>query len=225
MAKGLDYSWGRPDLDEVKRLGYTFVARYAATTTKGITKTEADDIHAHGLGIVLVYESYAGRAKEGRIAGYADGRTALANAHAIGFPDSRPIYFAVDFPAIPADQFAIDGYLNGAAAIIGASRVGVYGSYFVVNRCYRDRSASWFWQTCAWSTGLVSNHAHFLQYLNGQTVGGARVDLNESKQPDFGAWVLDSKRFANSPNPAKPAFHMMTGVELLAMVKNALKKK
>jgi hypothetical protein len=219
--KGLDYSWGRPDLDEVKQQGYTFVARYASLTTKGITKAEANDLYAHGLGIVLVYESYAGRAKEGRIAGYADGRTALTNAHVIGFPDSRPIYFAVDFNGTPADQLVIDEYLRGAAAVIGASRVGVYGSYYVVERCWKNGSAKWFWQTYAWSTGLVSPHAHFLQYLNGQKVGGADVDLNESKQADFGAWILTPKPFINPP---KPTFHMMTGAELLAMVKNALRK-
>jgi hypothetical protein len=222
MAKGLDYSWGRPDLDEVKQQGYGFVARYASLTTKGITKAEANDIHAHGLGIVLVYEGYAGRAKEGRIAGYADGRTALANARVIGFPDSRPIYFAVDFNAVPADQFAIDGYLRGAAAVIGASRVGVYGSYYVVERCWKNGSARWFWQTYAWSTGLVSFHTHFLQYLNGQKVGGADVDLNESKQADFGAWEVPPKPFA-APAP-KPAKHIMTGAELLAMVRRMLIK-
>lgn len=221
--RGIDFSWGRPDLDEVKRQGYGFVCRYASTTTKGITKTEADDIHAHGLGLVLVYESYAGRAKEGRIAGYADGRTALANARVIGFPNDRPIYFAVDFNGGPADQLAIDEYLRGAAVVIGASRVGVYGSYFVVNRCYQNKSAAWFWQTYAWSTGLVSSHAHLLQYLNGQKVGGADVDLNESKQADFGAWVLTPKPLA--PPAPKPGRHMMTGAELLAMVKNALRKK
>jgi hypothetical protein len=221
MAKGVDFSWGRPDLDAVKRQGYSFVARYAATTEKGITKSEADDLHAHGLGIVLVYESYAGRAKEGRIAGYADGKTALANARAIGFPTSRPIYFAVDFNAIPADQFAIDGYLGGAATVIGASRVGVYGSYFLVNRCYQNKSASWFWQTYAWSTGLVSAHAHLLQYLNGQTVGGADVDLNESKQVDFGAWVPDT---APVPKTVKPKIHIMTPAEMLAWIKNLTKK-
>src|SRR5450830_2155709 len=40
----------------------------------------------------------------------------------------------------------------------------------------------------AWSAGKISTRTHILQYSNGQTVGGASVDLNESKQADFGAW-------------------------------------
>jgi len=36
----------------------------------------------------------------------------------------------------------------------------------------------------------ISTRTHILQYSNGQTVGGASVDLNESKQADFGAWGI-----------------------------------
>ena len=192
MAKGLDYSFGRPNLDTVKQQGYSFVVRYLAVNggSKVITETEADQIYAHGLGLVLVYEQYAGRAKEGRAAGKADGQTALTQARSVGFPDTRPVYFAVDYDATGADQAAIDEYLRGAADSIGANRVGVYGSYAVVERCFTKGSAQFFWQTYAWSAGKVSSHAHILQYKNGQTVGGTSVDLNESKQADFGAWGI-----------------------------------
>jgi len=190
MAKGLDYSFGRPNLDTVKQQGYSFVARYLAVDggSKLITKTEADQIRAHGLGLVLVYEQYAGRAKEGRAAGKTDGQTALTQARSVGFPDTRPVYFAVDYETTEADQAAINEYLRGAADSIGANRVGVYGSYAVVERCFTNGSARFFWQTYAWSAGKVSTRTHILQYSNGQTVGGASVDLNESKQADFGAW-------------------------------------
>src|SRR5664280_1562093 len=171
MAKGLDYSSGRPNVDAAKQQGYSFVARYLAVDggSKLITKTEADQIRAHGLGLVLVYEQYAGRAKEGRAAGKADGQTALTQARLVGFPDS-----------------------------IGANRVGVYGSYAVVERCFTNGSARFFWQTYAWSAGKISTHTHILQYSNGRTVGGASVDLNESKQADFGAWGI----LAPVPTPA-----------------------
>jgi len=189
--KILDYSGGRPDPKRVKAEGYGAVARYLFTPTpggKGITKAEATAIRAAGLGLVLIYESYAGRALEGQAAGVTDGKTALAFARAIGFPESRPIYFAVDFAGTSAQQPAIDLYLRGVASVIGAARVGVYGSYYVVERCFANKTAQWFWQTRGWSNGQVSAHTHFYQYLNGQTVGGASVDLNESKQDDFGAW-------------------------------------
>jgi len=189
--KGLDYSSDRPDLTVAKEDGYEFVARYLYLPTKGITKAEAIAIRAAGLGLVLIYESYAGRALEGQVAGAADGKTALAFARSIGFPDSRPLYFAVDFAGTSAQQPAIDAYLRGAANVIGASRVGVYGSYYVVERCFTNNTAKWFWQTRGWSSGKISAHTHFYQYLNGQMVGGASVDLNESKQADFGAWEVD----------------------------------
>jgi hypothetical protein len=204
MAKGLDYSFGRPNLDTVKQLGYSFVARYLAVDggSKLITKTEADQIRAHGLGLMLVYEQYAGRAKEGRTAGMADAQTALTQARSVGFPDTRPVYFAVDYDTTEANQAAIDVYLRGAADSIGASRVGVYGSYAVVERCFTNGSARFFWQTYAWSAGKASTHAHLLQYSNGQTVGGASVDLNESKQADFGAWGIPALVPAPAPVPA-----------------------
>lgn len=217
--KGLDYSSGRPNLDAVVKAGYGFVARYAfASYPKGINKAEADDIRAHGLGLVLIYESYAGRAKEGRAAGGVDGLMALAQARAIGFPDSRPIYFAVDYNAPSSDQPAIDEYLKGAAAAIGIGRVGVYGSYAVVERCHARKTATWFWQTYAWSAGEVSTHAHFLQYKNGQTIGGATVDLNESKQADFGAWtkevvVATPKPAINPPVVTKPNVAMQWALD------------
>lgn len=203
--KGLDYSSGRPDLKKAKALGYGFVARYLFPPTKGITKVEAAAIRAAGLGIVVIYESYAGRALEGQVAGIADGKMALAFAHSIGFPDTRPIYFAVDFAGTAAQQPAIDAYLRGAASVIGAARVGVYGSYYVVERCFANKTAQWFWQTRGWSSGKESIHTHFFQYLNGQTVGGATVDLNESKQDDFGAWEVEvTKPVVTKPVVTKP---------------------
>jgi hypothetical protein len=224
--KGLDYSHSRPDLKRVKALGYGFCVRYLFAPGKGVTKVEAAAIRAAGLGLCVVYEEYAGRAKEGTASGKEDGKIALAFARAIGLPESKPIYFAVDFPATVAQQPVIDLYLKGVASVIGAARVGVYGSYAVVEHCQSIGSARWFWQTYAWSGGKVSPHAHLLQYRNGQVVAGARVDLNESRQFDFGGWMPMVAPIPAKPAVVpKPAFHLMTIAEMLAMVKNALIKK
>jgi hypothetical protein len=237
----LDYSKSRPDPKKVKALGYGAVARYLFASTKGITKAEAIAIRAAGLGLVVVYESYARRAIEGWAVGVADGKTALALARNIGFPENRPLYFAVDFAPTVVELVYIDAYLKGAASVIGLSRVGVYGSYAVVEHCHSVQSARWYWQTYAWSGGRVSVHTHFLQYKNGQVVAGALVDLNKSKQADFGAWMpvttapVPVKPVINPPKPpikpvvkpivAKPAVHLMTPAEMLAMVKNSLLKR
>jgi len=189
--KGIDYASARPDLDEVKSGGFAFVARYvcALVGTKIITKVEADAIKAHGLGLVLVYEQYEKRPLEGRSAGSSDAIVALAQSIAAGFPKDRPIYFAVDFDARPADQPAIDEYLRGAAEVLGLARVGVYGGINLIDRCFASKTASWFWQTGAWSYGKESTHAHFVQMtaLNGSIVGGVKVDVNETRQTDWGA--------------------------------------
>ena len=204
MSKGLDYSWARPNLDDVKSAGFDFVARYLSPIGSGkeISLPEAQQIRSHGLGLALVFESYQFRPKEGRAAGVQDGATALANARAVGFPDDRPIYFAVDWDTTPGDQVVIDEYLKGCAESIGLSRVGVYGSFYVVERCATNGTATWFWQTYAWSGGQVSSHTHFLQYLNGQTVGGGAVDFNESKREDFGAWGMGVSAPALLTTPA-----------------------
>lgn len=202
--KGLDYSWGRPNLDDVKAQGYEFVCRYLAAQGGGkeITKPEAEAIRKRGLGLVLVYEQYVSRPKEGREAGISDAKTAHAQAMNIGFPDDRPIYFAVDWDTTEADQKKIDEYLNGAAEILGANRVGVYGSFYVVERCKQNGSAQWFWQTYAWSGGQISTHAHFRQYSNDVTVAGAAVDINETYQRDFGAWGIGNASPVPQPTPA-----------------------
>src|SRR5664280_1465480 len=192
--KGIDYASARPDLDEVKSGGFAFVARYvcALVGTKIITKVEADAIKAHGLGLVLVYEQYEKRPLEGRSAGSSDAIVALAQSIAAGFPSDRPIYFAVDFDARPADQPAIDEYLRGAAEVLGLARVGVYGGINLIDRCFASGTAKWFWQTGAWSYGKESTHANFVQMtaLNGSVIGGVKVDINETRQDDIGgAWM------------------------------------
>lgn len=193
MEYGFDYASARPDLDALREAG-VFVARYVCAVfgTKVITKEEADDIKAHGLGLVLVYEQYEKRSLEGRAAGHADAIVALAQARAAGFPDTRPIYFAVDFDARPADQPAIDEYLRGAAEIMGLARTGVYGGIHLIDRCWISKTATWFWQTGAWSYHKESIHAHFVQMTaqNGTIVGGEKVDINETRKADWGAaWM------------------------------------
>lgn len=222
--KGLDYSSSRPNLAAVKAAGYGFVVRYAATTQKGITRSEAVAIRNAGLGLALVFEAYAKRPLEGRLAGRTDALTARTVADAIGFPATRPIYFAVDWDARSAEQAVIDEYLRGAGEVLGAQRIGVYGSCGVVDRCYAAGSAKWFWQTYAWSGGKVSRHAHFRQYLNGQKVAGITADLNETYTYDFGAWDPPVPVLSTPSKPTKQPIHIMTPSEMLAWMKNLTKR-
>ena len=218
--KGFDFASARPDLDELKKVG-GFVARYvcAVVGTKVITKAEADAIKAHGLGLVLVYEQYEQRPLEGRSAGHADALVALAQGRAAGFPDDRPIYFAVDFDAKPVNQPAIDEYLRGAAEVMGLARTGVYGGINLIDRCWTSKTATWFWQTGAWSYGKETAHANFVQMtaINPQIIGGEKVDVNETRKDDWGAawmpvvlplsigmkWCIDQGIFDKGTSPTK----------------------
>ncbi len=201
MIRGLDYSVSRPGGAAIKAAGFQFAARYLSRhSPKGLTAPERDDLFNNGVGIVLVWETYAQRANEGRSAGQADGDEALALAKGLSVPDGTPIYFAVDWDATAAQQANVDEYLRGAAATLGAARVGVYGGYRVCARCKENGSAAWFWQTYAWSGGQWLPEAHIRQVANEQFLNGCSIDHDEAWQPAFGLWTPTPL-----PSPQQPA--------------------
>ena len=59
-------------------------------------------------------------------------------------------------------------------------------------------SVHWFWQTYAWSGGLVEPRAHVLQFSNSHNVAGVDCDYNHSLKEDFGQWGFQA------PAPPKP---------------------
>lgn len=191
MRQGIDYSFGRPGGAAIAAAGCAFALRYVpypGNGGKGITREEMADLQSHGIAIGLVFESTAGRALDGAAAGVQDALVCVTSMSALGWPSDRPFYFAVDFDATARQLDAIDVYLAGAITVLGADRVGVYGSYAVVEHCLQSGSASWLWQTYAWSHGRRSPAAHLYQYLNGQTLNGAAVDLDEALDGDVGLW-------------------------------------
>jgi len=185
-AYGWDYSWYRPSDSTLTSNGVQFVCRYLSydTTGKNITPTEYAHKLSIGIAVVLNWEWGANDALDGYSRGVQHATEAESQRQALGAPSNAPIYFSVDFDATPGQQAAIDNYLNGAASVIGHARVGVYGGYYVVERCYANGSASWFWQTYAWSGGSVSSHAHIYQFNNG--IQGGQADENHALQPNYG---------------------------------------
>lgn len=187
MDEGVDLSWSRPGGSALKSAGKKFVMRYAwPGGGKGLTLSELSDYRNHNLAVGIVYESTSGRALAGYAAGVNDAKVAQGQLAALRLPATLPLYFAVDFDATPAQQPAVDAYLNGAASVIGRARTGVYGSYFVCARCRANGTATWLWQTYAWSGGRVLSGIHVYQYKNGQTINGGSVDFCRSYQPEFG---------------------------------------
>lgn len=172
------------DAAGIAAAGYAFAARYlvpAGYAWKRLTRAEAEAISDAGLRIISVYETTANRPAGGTANGHTDGKSAYQEAVAIGQPAGTAIYFAVDYDAQPKDYDAIEAYLRAATAELGTSyKTGVYGSYAVVEEMYKRGAADHYWQTYAWSRGHRSAHANVWQYLNGATVAGLTVDLNES---------------------------------------------
>lgn len=193
LEQGIDYSWARPGGAAIKAAGMTFAFRYVpyqGDGGKGLTTDEVADLQANGIAIGLVFESTAGRPQGGRTNGLGDGVVARQGARSIGWPETLPIYFAVDYDS---NDFApIDEYLKGCAESLGALRVGVYGSFAVIEHCHTTGSAAWFWQTYAWSYGQKSQWRHVYQYDNGQTLNGGAVDYNEI-YGEAGLWKVEEE--------------------------------
>ncbi|QXJ20645.1 DUF1906 domain-containing protein [Actinomadura graeca] len=187
---GVDYAWGRPGVAALKSAGAKFVCRYLShdTTGKNLTRDEADELSGAGLWLVVVWESTASRALDGRAAGEADARDAAAQAEALGMPEDRPIYFAVDFDATSGQQPAINAYLDGAASVIGRGRVGLYGGHGPVKRAFDAKKITYGWQTYAWSDGKWDARAQLQQYSNDHDINGVSTDYDRAVKSDYGQW-------------------------------------
>jgi hypothetical protein len=186
---GVDYAWSHPSPTSLKAAGKAFVCRYLATdASKSLTAAEAKALAAVGISSVVVWETTAKRALDGKGAGAADAKAAVAQATACGMPSSRPIYFAVDFDATAGQQTAISAYFDGAASVLGLDRVGIYGGYYPVKRTLDAGKATWAWQTVAWSGGKWDVRAVIRQGAQA-TIGGVSCDRNTALTADYGQWT------------------------------------
>ena len=189
--QGCDYVSG-PSTAQLKAAGIHFVCRYLSTpgNSKNLTLAEVKDLHAAGISIVLVFETTGKRALGGRAAGIQDALSARKQAIALGAPASVPIYFAVDFDTVGAAVTKATDYIGGAASVLGASRIGVYGGGRIVAACAKLRVCKWFWQTTAASSwGTPYSGRHIEQYANGHSIGGHSVDLDRALKTPYGAWA------------------------------------
>lgn len=208
--RGLDYASGRPSPWAIRDAGFAFVIRYLTDGGPGLpgkllTPAEADGLRAAGVEIVSNWETTADRMLSGWGGGVADAGSALAQVLRCGGRPDRPIYFSADWDATPEQQSVIDAYLRGAATVIGAEHVGVYGGYYVARRCLDNGSARWAWQCDAWSGGNVDDRAQ-LRQLNRAGyawVDGTECDINEATVPDYGQWSATGEDNDMTPEQAQ----------------------
>lgn len=205
VAYALDYSSGRPTAAAVLAAGYVGVVRYIGFPDRGkcVTTGEYADMVRHGVGVALIFENQAGDMLGGRTAGRAAAQLARSHARAVGFPDGRPIYYACDtdivslaarlgqdaprLPMAAGQMAAVLDYLRGAIDVEGAvDLVGVYGEHDVMEAAAAAGVATWFWQTRAWSHGVISGRAHLVQEIGTYVVGGVGCDRNTISAADWG---------------------------------------
>jgi len=203
MAKGFDTATklNAAKAKELKGVGFEYAMRYLPTSAwKGLTKEEAKEIQNAGLKLVSIFQKSANHAEYfTKEQGRADGEQAQKLAESLGQPKGTAIYFAVDFDCQPSQMGRIDEYFDGVKETLQGYKVGVYGSYAVVN--HLKGKVDYYWQTYAWSRGKVADFIHMHQYQNGVKVAGVMIDRDEIKKSP-GAWN-EAKKEAPKKAPAK----------------------
>jgi hypothetical protein len=188
----LDYAFQHPPMTAIQNSGAVGVLRYAcpAGAPKRITPDEAKQIRAAGLWLGLVFESTATRATQGHAAGLADAQMAAQQACAIGYPNTAPLFFAVDQDT---DWASVASYFQGVKDAKMPNPRGAYGSYDIVEGA-AAAGVPYLWQTVAWSKGRTSGRAHLYQ-------------RNSSKQPVDGTdenVLMHPLPLWGAPTPAVP---------------------
>ncbi len=201
--KGIDYAFSpHPDVAAMVRAGVRWVGRYVSPVAvndsngKNLLAGECSALLGAQLEIVLFAEQSAGRMLGGHAAGVADAQHFDKVVHALHMAGAV-MYCCADFDATPAQQAPINAYLDGAASVIGRTRTGIYGSFYVVKRTLDAGKAKYACQTVAWSGGQWDGRAHIRQHLQIR-VGGVSVDFDEALRTDFGQWP----RHIAKPEPA-----------------------
>jgi hypothetical protein len=179
MSQVLDYSFGRPNVTNIKNAGFVGVMRYLShDPAKNMSVSEAQQLDSVGLAWGLVWESTAQSVTGGFNQGVADAQTALGQSNTLSY--SGPIYFAIDYDAPESDQPVINEYFKGAASVVGAGRVGGYGGFYPVKRLFDAGLIVRGWQTIAWSGG--NHESRCSLYQNGNQIFSADVNdvLNDN---------------------------------------------
>lgn len=184
----------------LKAPGIEYVARYLGDTWKSINKQEAVVLLENGLKIVSIWETNPTNAGYFTMdQGFADGHDAASFAQSIGQPEGSAIYFAVDYDMQPSDVRAILNYFLAVRRGLGKKyKVGVYGSYTVLEILHRSCAADFYWQTSAWSGGNIAEFIDILQYGFNKKIAGIPVDYNQVST-NAGSWGKGTQGASSQP--------------------------
>jgi len=216
----VDYSFTHPSPAALKAAGVTCAGRYFGQSgpPKNLTRAEAQALTAEGIDILTFFEYGTQQATGGAAQAAADVALARAQRKAIGMPDGRPFFFAVDFD-IPdyapasSDPLKKLGPAGEYFAYIHdhmGDNAGGYGGYWFISRAFDAGLIKWGCQTVAWSGGQWDHRAQLRQTGATSNIGGFVVDVDTPERADFGQWNL------NTPSPPPPPQRDYLVVELPA---------
>lgn len=178
--EGIDAAWNRPTPAQLVAAGKQFIVGYVShDPAKNLSAADCAAYLDAGVAVGLVWETMANRALDGGPAGSTDGAEARRQARALGFPDEKPICFAVDFePTTMQLGGPVRSY--GLSFRHEAGKCGVYGGLATVKFFADYELADVFWQTYAWSHGQWDTRAQVRQYRNGYQLAGHDTDLDRA---------------------------------------------
>jgi hypothetical protein len=181
-------------VSSLKAEGIVAVGRYLGYETQGWSKSLSPDelrlIHNAGLSVFLIWESNPTAASYFSYnKGVSDAELALKEATYLGAPSTTALYFTVDFDAQANNMTAIIDYFRGVrAGLKGQYLVGAYGSHSVLQGLKTSSYApDKYFQTYAWSKGMVFSNNDIYQYQNDVTIRGVAVD-RDTIQINSGCW-------------------------------------
>lgn len=165
---------------------FEYAARYLGNSWKSFDAKEAAIIKAAGLKLVSVFQKSANHSGyHTKTQGISDAKEAYQYAKNVGQPVGSAIYFAVDFDAQSKDMPCIIDYFTAVKENLKEYKVGVYGSYAVVNAL--KGKVDYYWQTYAWSKGKIADFIHMHQFQNDIKVAGICLDKDDIKK-NPGSW-------------------------------------
>lgn len=214
MTKGFDCATKLTltSASNLKKEGFEYAARYLGNSWKTFDQQEAGYIRDAGIKLISIFQKSANHASYfSEEQGRRDGLEAFNYAKAVGQPAGTAIYFAVDFDVSDSQIPIIQAYFRGIKETLQLYKIGVYGSYLVINSM-KDQ-VDYYWQTYAWSRGERASFIHMHQYENNVTVAGVNIDRNEIfKEP--GHWTAENK-----PNEVPASYYVNadTGAYVTAM--------
>lgn len=224
MIKGFDCAV-RVDFDKalaMREMGYEFAIRYCVpNNSKSLTAQEADALHSAGMSIGLCWETTASRAKSGAAGGLVDGRTAREYAQELGVPPETVIYFAVDYDAQKEDFDRIAAYMIAAQTACRPYKLGVYGSYSIVEEMEWREIGESYWQCVAWSGGQVFNKLDIYQKEWSVKTPVLTVDNNYAWKLD-GLWKREEDAMLYKFTPAEMGIYHNKKKRSIAQIKAEL---